>query len=212
MSEVGNSLGGAYTAFMNFFPYPLNNLFSLLILVLVVFIYALLIWKFHRFIAKKDILELNLDQYNQSTHPIFAKVFGSLFYVAEFILLLPFTLIVGFFLFSIFLIVLTDVSIPVQNVFLISATIIAVIRLAAYYREDLAREIAKLLPLTLLAIAVTELDFLNPTRFFDGISVIPSLFGEILIYFLFLFLLEVLLRLFDLLFSAFGFSEEEEKE
>lgn len=211
MAEVVSSFGVAYESFMNFFPYPLNNLFSLLVLVLVIFIYALLIWKFHKFIAKKDILELNLDQYNQSKHPVFAKVFGSLFYVAEFILLLPFTLIIGFFCFSIFLIALTDASVPVKSVFLISATIIAVIRLAAYYKEDLALDIAKLLPLTLLAVAVTELN-LNPTRFFDGLALIPSLFGEIAIYFLFLFLLEVLLRLFDLLFAAFGFSEEEEKD
>jgi len=209
MGDVANSFGLAFNSLINSFPYPLNGLFRLLILVLVIFLYCFIIWEVYRFISKKNILNFNLDKYTLSGSSFFAKVSGAFFYFIEFLFLLPMIILVSFAFFSFLIIGLTESSIPVGHILLISATIISIIRLSAYYNEGFSQEIAKLLPLTLLAVSITRTDFFNLTRLFSGFSQISSLIGEISIYFLFIFLLEFLLRLSELFFFWIGIKEKD---
>ncbi|MCK5177829.1 MAG: hypothetical protein KAQ92_08955, partial [Candidatus Aenigmarchaeota archaeon] len=36
-------------------------------------VYAIFIFKFYRFLARKDIIPLNLNQYNRAEHPLLIK-------------------------------------------------------------------------------------------------------------------------------------------
>ena len=208
---VLTDLSEAYTAFISTLPNWTQDFITLFLLVLLVVIYSIFIWKFYRWVATKNIIELNLNKYNKSEHPFFAKVLAGFFYFLEYIIIIPFLIFIWFGVFTIFLIVLTK-NLKVSELLIVSAIIIAAIRMTSYYKEDLAKDLAKLLPFTLLAVAITKPDFFNIQRIISQVSQIPSFFSQILIYLLFIVILEIILRFFEFIFSLFNLHEEVPKE
>ena len=102
-----------------------------------------------------------------------------------------------------------------KTLLIISVGVIGAIRMTSYipnYGEDLAKDLAKLLPFTLLAVSILNPNFFDIGRIFSHFSELPGFFYEIIIYLLFIIILEMILRFFDFLFSLFGFEEQEGKE
>ncbi len=207
---VTESINNFYTYFLSLLPAWAQNFLGLFLLVLVILVYAIFIWKFYRFISKKNIISLNLKQYNRSEHAFFSKLFAVFLYIVEYILFLPVVIFVAFAVFTIFLILLTD-GIPVATILILSATIIGAIRMAAYYKEDVSKEIAKLLPFTLLAVSMTKVGFFNFERIISNFSQLPQFFNNIVTYLLFIVILEMVLRFFEFIFGLFGINDLEEE-
>ena len=210
VENLGIELFEFYQEFIASLPPFAGNFFNFLILVLLVVVYSIFIWKFYKFIAKKNILGLDLNKYNKSTHPFFTKLLAGALYFAEYIIILPFLIFFWFIVFTFFLIFLTELQIHI--LLLVSATIIAAIRMTSYYKEDLAKDIAKLLPFTLLAVSIINPNFFDIERIFSHFSKLPEFFGNIASYLIFIIILEVILRVFDFIFSLFGLEEEKINE
>lgn len=213
MAEVENlgiQLFEFYKEFIASLPPLAGNFFNFFILVLVIVIYSMFIWKFYKFIAKKNILGLDLNKYNKSSNPFFAKVFAGTFYFVEYIIILPFLIFFWFAIFTFFFIFLSELEI--QTILIASATIVAAIRMTSYYKEDLSRDIAKLLPFMLLATSILTPGFFNIERIFTHFDRLPNFFGNIAYYLIFIIFLEIILRFFDFIFSLFGLEESEEAE
>lgn len=218
MAEVFNNITlkliELHKDFMNFLPGYMGDFFNLILLVLLIVLYSIFIWKFYRFIAKKNIFELNLNKYNTSEHPVITKLLAVSFYIIEYILVLPFIIFFWFSVFTLFLILLSE-SLEINSLLIISATIVAAIRMTSYYKEDLAKDLAKFIPFTFLAISILNPNFFDIERIINHFSQIPGFFSKIIIYLAFIILLEIILRFFDFIFSLFGLEEEiilEEKE
>jgi len=138
---------------------------------------------------------------------------SSLFYFLEYIILLPFLIFFWFAVFTFFLIVLAQNN-NLSQILLLSATVVGAIRVTAYipnYGEKLSAEIAKVLPITFLALTV-----LNPNSFLEInyitniiniFSQLTSYLSSIFHYLIFIVILEVLMRFFDFIFSLFGLEE-----
>jgi hypothetical protein len=184
---------------------------SLFLIVFLIFVYSVFIWKLYRFLANKDIIGLNLNQYNKSEHPLLAKTLAVTFYFIEYILLMPFLIFIWFSVFTLFLIFLTE-NLEIGSLLLISAAIIAAIRTTAYYSEDLSRDLGKLFPFTLLAISVLNPNFFSIERIFNQFQQIPAFFNEIFIYLIFIMILEIILRIMDFIFSLFKTADENVNE
>jgi len=108
---------------------------------------------------------------------------------------------------------LIENSIPMGTILLISATVIAAIRMTSYYRKELSQDVAKLFPFTLLAVAVLEPGFFKENfleRVASRIIEIPDFLGLILTYLVFIVLLEAVLRFFYFLISFMGLEEAPE--
>ncbi|MCK5609349.1 hypothetical protein KAR91_46175 [Candidatus Pacearchaeota archaeon] len=191
-------------------PY-VASLFNLLFLVLLVVIYSVFVWKFYRFIATKNLIELDLSRYNKLEHPTAAKALAFIFYFVEYLLILPFLIFFWFAAFTFFLIILTD-NLDVKTLLVISATVIAAIRMTAYYREDLSKDVAKMLPFTLLSVSLLNPGFFDVERIIGHITRLPEFFGEITLYLVLIIGIEMILRFFDFIFSLFGLEEEESEE
>ena len=176
---------------------------NIMLLILLIFIYCLFIWKFYKFIAARDFLGKYSDKFNFAKDSVSMK----LIYSIEYIILSPFLIFIGFVIFTFFLILLTNV-IDITTLLIISTTIVATIRMTSYYNEELSREIAKILPFTLLAISIINPEFFNVERVLNRLELIPSLFEGMLIYLIFIIILEVFLRFFGFLFSIFGLEDE----
>lgn len=213
MVAIGGFVKGIldlYNSFLAVMPPSIQSFINLFLLVLLVVIYAVFIWKFYRFIARKNIFQLNLNQYNHVEHPGMAKVLASSLYLLEYIIILPFVIFFWFTVFTLFLVLLTN-NLPLNTLLIVSVIIIASVRMTSYipnYGEDLAKEIAKLLPLNLLAIALIGKTAFSFENVISNLSEIPSLLGTVMNYLVFIIVLEIILRLFDFLFTFFGWTNE----
>ncbi|MBI2045706.1 hypothetical protein HYT23_06615 [Candidatus Pacearchaeota archaeon] len=176
------------------------NLFLLIILVVV---YSIFIWKLYRFVSRKNIIDLNLNQYNTSEHPFFSKLWAGILYVLEYIIIMPLLIFFWLVVFGVFLLLLTD-NIEIRNIIVISATMVGAIRVIAFipnYGKELSKDLAKLIPFTLLAIAMITAGFFNFERVLIHLNEIPGFFEEIIIYLLFIVALEILMRFIGFLFG-----------
>ena len=211
LSGIGSNLSKIYQSVISLLPTWAQGLIGLFVLVVLIVIYSVIIWHGYRFISKKDPLNLNLNQYNNSSQPFFAKVLKSLLYFVEYLVISPLMIFLSFSIFTILLTFLTT-SLSAGGVLLVSAAIIGAVRLTAYYKEDLSKEVAKFIPFTLLAVSVLNPKFFELERIFGIFAEIPVLINQAGIYLVFIILLEVLLRLFDFTFSLFGLEEENVEE
>lgn len=223
MAEVTGlsaSILNYYNYFVALLPQWGKDFFGLFILVLLVLVYSFFVWKLYRFISTKNILKLNLNQYNKSKDPFLAKLIASLFYLLEYVVILPFLIFFWFGAFTLFLILLTE-NLATGSIVVVSAAVVAVVRIASYYNQNLSQEVAKVLPFTLLAVALLEPGFFNVTRIFTQFGELTTFFGSIIHYLLFIVFLEIILRFFTFLFGVLGIidieelakgTEDEEKE
>ena len=197
----------AYNGFLSLIPPFFQTFFNLFFLALLIFLYATFVWKLHIFISKKNILSLDLNRYNTAEHPAIAKIVAIALYFLEYIIILPFLIFFWFSIFGIFLTIFTDLE--VGTILVISTVIVAAIRITSYSNEVIAKEVAKLLPLNLLAISLLVPGFFEFERILNNINQIPGFFSKIAYYLGFIIILEIILRLFDFIFSIFGLEGEE---
>ena len=198
MSEIYNSI---IQGFANFFQNVVNSvpeehriLVSLFLYTIFIVIYAVFIWKFYRFMAEKDIIKFNLSQYNRSKHASLEKTYAIFLNILQYVIILPFLVLFWFTVFSIFLLVLSK-SQNAYQILLISAAIIASTRVAAYISEGLSRDLAKIFPFTVLALFILDPEFFNVNIIFDKLAQVPELFNNILIFVIFIFGVELILRM-----------------
>lgn len=209
--NIGTDFFNAYTSLLSSFPLAGQKFISFLFIVILVVIYAIFIWKFYQSISTKNLLELNLNQYNKSERPLFAKILAVTFYVLEYIIIFPALIFIWFSVFTLFLILLTE-NLPTETLLLISATVIAAIRLTSYYKKKLSEDLAKLVPFTLLAISLVNPDFFSIERIFNQFRELSMIFNDLLIYLVFIIIIEAILRSIDLLFSYFKIKEDVDEE
>ena len=179
---------------------------NLLLFIVLISIYAIFVWQFYRFLAKRDILELNLKQYNTVEHAFTNKMLAIGLFIAEYIIILPIVVFFWFFVMAVVLLFLAQEQ-PTEIILLISGCIIGAIRISAYYSQELSKNLAQLLPLNFLAIALVTPGFFNVTGaggIISKISSIDALFTNILVYLLIIMLIEFLLRMVWLVIYGFG--------
>ncbi len=202
MAEVISTTGelvGLYNFFISSLP-PFSRAFvTLFFTVVLIFFYLILVWKFSRFISKKNIFGINLNKYNTSEH----KFIEGVFYFLEYIIILPFLVFVWFSFLAISLLIL-NTGLDVNNVLVISAAVVAAIRMTSYYSHKISLELAKLIPLSLLVVSILSPGFFDFTETVGNVAGVANLLGNIFNYFIFIIILEGLLRFFDFAFSLLG--------
>jgi hypothetical protein len=209
LEDVTLQIVDTYRSVVSSMPLGLQSFVSLFLVVFLMVVYSVFVWKLHKFIGTKNIFELNLKRFNKSEHPFIA----SLLYFLEYIIILPILIFFWFAIFGIFLILVMELDL--KTILFISAAVIATVRIAAYipgYGEALSREIAKLLPLNLLAIALLTPDFFDVERIIGNLSHIGEFFSLILSYLAFIIILEILLRFFELFLDLLGIKDTKEEE
>lgn len=211
MQTISSGLIDGYNLISSILPEWAQGFLNLFLIIVLIFLYALFIWKLYKFIATKNIFGFNLNKYNKSQHPFLTKLFAGSFYLIEYIIILPFMIFFWFSIFSFFLILLTE-DLTLGSLLIISAAVVGAIRISAYYNEDLSKELAKLIPFTLLAVSLLKPGFFNIERVFAHFAELPGFINNIIIYLIFIIGLEIVLRFFDFIFSLLGVNEQETEE
>ena len=213
MAIIGNFSEGitqSYDFLVDSLPTFAQDFINLFMIVVLIFIYVIFIWKLYKFISTKDILGLNLNQYNKSEYPIFTKLIAGAFFFVEYIIILPFLIFFWYAIFALFLIFLTD-ELTINSILILSAVIVASIRMTSYvpnYGEKLAADLAKLLPFTLLAVSLLSPGFFNFENILSQFNQLPEFFSQITSYLVFIVTLEIILRFFDFVLSLFNLEED----
>jgi hypothetical protein len=165
----------------------------LFLIAIMIAIYAIFVWFFYRLLARRDVIQLNLAKYNQYKDAFKVKLAAIILYIIEFLIVSPIVIFLWFAVLSIFLIVLAK-EMDVGVVILISAALIAAIRMTAYFNEDLSKDLAKMFPFTLLGVIILTPGFINIDTGISRIMQVPQFFDNVLYYFLFIVVLELLMR------------------
>ncbi|MCX6711364.1 MAG: hypothetical protein NTZ02_04745 [Candidatus Woesearchaeota archaeon] len=173
-------------------------------------LYSIFIFNFYRFLARKDIFELDLEQYNTSRFPAVRKMFSVIAYMLKYMLFFPLFTFFWFGVLAMILILLSRIP-NVNNVLLISIAIVSAVRITAYYNEDLSRDLAKMLPFALLGVFLIDISAFSPSASYQVFLQIPSKLELLLYYLMFAVILEFVLRMGYLLTSPFRKEENEEE-
>ena len=107
-----------------------------------------------------------------------------------------------------FLLILSK-SPNVEEILMITAAIISATRITSYVSEDLSRDLAKIFPFTVLALFLLDSKYFVIKTFFQKIADVPKMFDHILIFLVFIFSVEIILRGLYVLVE-FIYSQKEE--
>jgi hypothetical protein len=160
----------------------LSAIVPILYLVVSIAIYSILIWHFYRFVARRDSFKFTTRK-----HP---KVVGFL----KYFFMYPFVAFLFFAGFSLMLLFLTR-TLEITEVLTASFAIIAAIRVAAYYNEDLSKDVAKMLPFALLGVTLVEPSYFVFGDVIDKIYSMPEFFTVCIQFILLIVLMEWILRI-----------------
>ena len=168
-------------------------------------VYAVFVFNFYRFVAARDMFKFNLSGGDAGGGSVIGSFMRLVWYVIRYVILFP---AFAFFWFAVLTLVLAFLSDDrsLGSVLLISLATVSAIRVAAYYREDLARDLAKMLPLAVLSFFIISANSLDSIGSLAALREVNEHRETVFYYLLFLVALEFSLRLvfglFKLLFPS----------
>ena len=188
------------------------NIFLLTILITIA---SLFIFKFYRTLSQRDIISLNLKRYNKSKHPTISKFYHIVLFFLEYIIIMPIVILLWFTALSI-LILLVAPERNIGPILTITGAMVASIRVLAYHREEVAKDLAKLFPFIALSVFLLSPGIFDFGRIIGQISQIPVLLNSVIAFLVFVFAIEIILRIFYTIYELFqsgdGSEEEDEDE
>ena len=156
--------------------------------------YAIFVFKFYRFVAARDMFQFDVSRYEGRTHGLAWSVLHVVLYVFKYLVLFP---VFAFFWFAVLTLILAFLSKgqTFPETLLIALATVAAIRASSYYKEELSRDLAKILPFAVLGIFLVDASFFSVSESFDSLRVAGDYSESILYYLLFLIGLEFVLRI-----------------
>lgn len=177
----------------------LNLLKPLGLFILGLAVYAWFIFKFYRFLAKKEIFKLNIH-YGTSA---LGKFFHSVMYVVKYLIIFPLFLLFWVLILTVILAFLAKNN-DIQTILLISVALVAVVRLTAYYDEDLSKDLAKMMPFALLGVFLVDISYFSTSNAISSLLELANLWRLLVYYLIILILLELILRILYMIFGSFA--------
>ena len=156
--------------------------------------YGIFIWHFYRLISRREIVSLPLTKYNSDGK----KITSLAVYIIKYIIVFPLVITAWFFVYSLFMFFLAP-DIPQDFVFLVVISLVVAIRIAAYYKEDLSKDLAKMIPFALLGIFLVNTSIFTIDQFSDRLSGFIPFIGKIAAFVIFAIGVEAVLRILFLI-------------
>jgi hypothetical protein len=168
----------------------LNVLQPLGILVLEMVIYAVLVFKFYKFLASRDIITVNLGRY-KNTGIRFGRL---LTYFLQNVLFFPVIIFFWFAILAVFLGFLGKNQ-TTDHILLVAIALVSAVRVASYFSEDLSKDLAKMLPFTLLGIYIVDQSYFDISISLKILTGVPDYWQTLVYYLAFIIALEFVLRI-----------------
>ncbi len=182
-----------YVSFISKFSPSVVQGINVFVVAIAISLLALFIWYFYKTLSERNIIGLNLNQYNKTEHPGVNKFLAIILYVLEYIVIMPFLITLWFAALSIFILFIAPKR-TISEVLFVSAVLIASIRILAYAQGEISRDIAKLFPLITLSLFFLDPQGIDLGNNIAKFSEIPQLFGNIFSFLVVVFVIEIVLR------------------
>ena len=164
-------------------------------------IYAIVIFNLYRFMSRKDIFALDFSRFEERSHRFLRKTLHLIFYIAKYLLIFP---LFAFFWFCVLVVMIAFLTKAreVEDLLLIAMAVLTSVRVTSYYTEDLSRDIAKMLPFALLGIFLIDLSYFDVDTSISLLNRVGTEWRSIFYYWVFVVLLEFVLRVTEPYFKA----------
>ena len=202
LGDSASSLSEGYVDLTGSFGSDYVALFNVFVFAILIALYSVFTWKFYRYLSKRDLIDLDLQKYNKSTHPFFSKFFAVILYFIEYIVILPFLIFFWFAVLAMIILVLSE-ELAAAQVIVLSAAMVAAIRMLAYYEEDLSKDLAKIFPLTILVLFIISPRFFSLERIISNISEVPGFLKTIILFLILMVGVELILRIITVIVNLF---------
>jgi len=167
---------------------------QLLVSTLGLFLYAIFVWKFYRGLARRDLFAINLEKYDLDKYGALKKAGSAFLYILKYLIIFPLYITFWFAVMTLFLVLLGE-EMVINQIIIVSIVIISGVRVTSYFKEELATDMAKLLPFALLAVLLINPNFFSFDMFYERVMQSTALLPSILDFFIFAIVLEFILRL-----------------
>ena len=157
-------------------------------------VYAVFVFKFYRFIAARDMFGLDLSKNDGANNPVFMDLLHLMWYGAKYLLLFPGFATFWFAVLTLILIVLSKDQ-ALSHILVVSLATVSVIRITAYYNENLSRDLAKILPFAVLGVFLIDSSFFNLNASLQLLYEFNGFWATIAHYMIALVVLEFSLRM-----------------
>ena len=160
------------------------------------FLYSLFVWGFYRSLSKKNLFTLDLNKYAfvEEKHKGLKKARDVLVYILKYGIVFPIYVSLWFVSLSLFILLLSS-EFSLNHILLSSIVIVSATRAMAYYNENLAADLAKLIPFALLAVLITNPNFFSMEFTVQRFLEIPTMAQQMLQFVIFSVFLEWGLRI-----------------
>ena len=156
-------------------------------------IYAAFVFRFYRWLARKDVLGWDLHK-RHDKEGIISKFLKAIFYTLENLIVIPLFVFFWSAVLAFFLVMLSKTH-SADKILLTSVSIIAAVRIISYFSSDLAKDLAKMVPFTLLGIFLVDSTYFSIERSIDVFKSMIGLWSMALYYLMFTVIIEFAMRI-----------------
>jgi hypothetical protein len=165
-------------------------------------IYSTFVFKFYRFLASKDLIDVDFSQYSEGFTGLLKRMVNGILVIVQYILFTPFLISFWTLILAIILTLLSGGDDLYWNV-LVATSMVGSVRVISYFSEDLSRDVAKMLPFAVLGVFLVDSGSFNwgaVSTFWSQLDEFAVSFGSSMIL---VALLETTLRILDTLRQIF---------
>lgn len=167
--------------------------FNLVFLVLLIVIASALIWRFYKAVSQKNVLVLDLNQYNKVSNQSLKWIFAIVLYFFEYLIIMPLVVLIWFGVLSLAMFVIVNEA-YIHNILFVCAGVVISVRILAYFNEELSGELSKLFLFAVL-LFVLSLGRIEIGRVLEQLNLLSLFSFELAFYLVVIFMVEVFVRL-----------------
>jgi len=167
------------------------NTANVIVMALAIALFGAVIGVFWKTLSRRNMIEVDWKKMHGSFK---TQVFERVKFGLEYVIIFPFATFVWFVVLTIFLYFMSKTA-TIADMMFIAISLVAATRICAYLDEDIAGDVAKVAPIAILGVFLTEPTMFSPIIVEQRLSDMVILLGDALPYFVMLIVLEVLLRL-----------------
>ena len=190
--DIPRSLDQFQTIVENF----IAETYPIILAVIVIALYSGFVFLFYRFLARKDILTLDLTKYENNYSGKLKQYFRIVVHIGLYIVLIP--ILIAFWTLILAMILTLFASDPdhARNA-LIATAVVGAIRILSYWTEELSRDVAKMLPFAVLGVFLVDSTAVHIDSIIYLIESWPELANSWWNSLILLSILEVILRVLN---------------
>ena len=166
-------------------PFQEGRAFEFLLFITGLAVFSIFVWYFYRFISKRELI----PRFHKAKIENTSKI-QFLTYVVLNIISFPIIVFVWFALYSSLIFLLSE-DLPFNLIMFVSMSLIGVIRITSYFKEELAKDVGKTIPFAMLGMFLTagtlfaDPNFLSPEKITEALiefqNKIPEMIDAIVV-------------------------------